>query len=104
LELTEEEKKRHAEIGREYNRQMFIRRNQEDKDLTNKIWLQQEAIRALPPTLRAHAQTIDNSDPPSDRPWPLFDTPPIKDFDYRQYIEEETEEVEEVQAKAGVKV
>jgi hypothetical protein len=81
------EMEEHNRIGREYHRQYTIRQNKMDHDLTNKIWLQQEAIRALPPSLQEHAMTIDNTPPPSDRPWPYYETPPIKGFSIHKYVE-----------------
>jgi hypothetical protein len=60
-----------------------------EKDLTDKIWLQHEAVKALPERLRAHALEIDETPPPSDRPWPLFATPPIKGFDPSLYMDKE---------------
>jgi hypothetical protein len=50
--FTEEELKEHERIGKEYYRQSTIENNKFEKDLANKIWLQQEAIRALPEELR----------------------------------------------------
>ena len=87
VSFTPEELEDHNRIGREYQRQSTIRQNQMDYDLTNKIWLQQEAIRALPPNLRELAMMIDDSSPPSDRPWPFYETPPIKGFSIHEYVE-----------------
>lgn len=84
--FTEEQQAEHKRIGREYQQQMMKRRNKTDKDLATKIWLQQEAIRALPEDLRAQAVIIDETPPPSDRPWPVYATPPIKGFDPRKYM------------------
>lgn len=86
LEFSEEELAEHARVGLEYNRQTTIRVNKQGNDLSTKIWLQQEAMRALPPELRTHAETIDETPPPSDRPWPIWMTPPIKGFNPRDYM------------------
>ena len=63
-----------------------------EQDLTNKIWLQQEALAALPAPLQEKALIIDESPPPRDRPWPAFQTPPIKDFKYSDYFKDEDDE------------
>lgn len=86
IPFTEEEKAEHFQIGREYSRQIRIRDNQEKKDLATKIWLQQEAMLALPPDLRSHAEVIDETPPPRGRPWPIWQTPPIKGFNVQDYI------------------
>ena len=85
IDFTEEELSNHARIGKEYQRQSTIRNNQMEKDLTTKIWLQQDALAALPESLRGHALIVDEKPPPPDRPWPFFATPPIKDFDPHAY-------------------
>lgn len=85
IEYTAEELNAQKAIGREYSRQIRIRTNQEHKDYANKIWLQQEAMRALPDELRAAAEEIDETPPPVGRPWPVWMTPPIKGFDVKQY-------------------
>jgi hypothetical protein len=85
LEWTDEEKLEHARIGKEYNRQTTLRDNQLNKDLTNKIWLQQEAIRALPAEYKEKALEIDESYP-IDRPMPTFMTPPIPGFNPNKFM------------------
>jgi hypothetical protein len=84
--FTEEELKEHERIGKEYYRQSTIENNKFEKDLANKIWLQQEAIRALPEELRKATQIIDDTPPPPNRPWALYHTPPIKGFNLNDYI------------------
>lgn len=79
-------------IGREYQRQMSILNNFREKDITTKIYLQQEALKALPADLRVHAEVIDDTPPPEDRPLPLFDTPPIKNFDVLEYLKDDANE------------
>eukprot|EP01031_Cornospumella_fuschlensis_P031408 gene31407-37966_t len=86
LPYSEAELAEHKKIADEYNRQYFIRDNQIQKDLTDKLWLMQEAIRALPEHLRAHATTIDTT-PAPERTMPFWDTPPIQDFDIRKYVQ-----------------
>jgi hypothetical protein len=56
-----------------------------DKDIADKIWLQQEAMRSLSGDLLAAASIIDDSPPPPDRPWAVWQTPPIKGFNIRDY-------------------
>lgn len=90
--FSEEELAEHNRIGREYHRQYLSRKNKMDHDLTNKIWLQQEAIRALPADLREQALVIDWTPPPSDRPWPYYETPPIKGFSVQKFLEGESGE------------
>eukprot|EP00604_Paraphysomonas_vestita_P001040 CAMPEP_0174822344 /NCGR_PEP_ID=MMETSP1107-20130205/15162_1 /TAXON_ID=36770 /ORGANISM="Paraphysomonas vestita, Strain GFlagA" /LENGTH=148 /DNA_ID=CAMNT_0016041001 /DNA_START=142 /DNA_END=588 /DNA_ORIENTATION=- len=68
----------HLRIGKEYNRQMFIQHNQMVKDLTLKIYLQQDALKALPPDLAKLAAIPDHTPPPRLRPYPLWETPPIE--------------------------
>ena len=106
-QFSEEQLAEHAKIALTYQRKMTELNNKLNKDLTNKIWLQQEALRALPENLRLKAEIIDEATPPPDRPWPMWATPPIKDFDARQYTGknkdgEEEEDDEEVGAGAGV--
>lgn len=91
IRFSEEEQAEHERIATEFNRQSRIRSNQIDKDLADKIWLQQEALRALPAHLVAHAKSLDSPAPPSDRPWPFYDTPPIKGFNIKDYEGDESE-------------
>jgi Mitochondrial ribosomal protein L28 len=85
-EFSAEELAEHSRIAKEYARQSMKRHNQQEKDLTTKIWLQQEAMRAMSPELRAQAEIIDDTPPPPDRPWPIWLTPPIKGFNPRDYL------------------
>lgn len=62
------------------------------KDLTTKIYLQQAALAALPEKFVKAARFIDETAPPKGRPFPYFETPPIKDFDFRKYIAKEADE------------
>ena len=74
---------------------MMIRHNRLNKDIANKIWLQQEAIRAMTPELREHAIIIDETPPPPDRPWPVWMTPPIKGFNPRDYMGNKDDDLDE---------
>jgi hypothetical protein len=76
----------HAAIAKEYTRQSAARHRRLEKDVTNKIYLQQAAIHALPDSLRALAEIIDETPPPPERPWPVWATPPIKGFNARDYM------------------
>jgi hypothetical protein len=82
----------HARIGREYNRQMFIQHNQQVKDLTLKIYLQQDALAALPPHLLELASVIDETPPPRNRPYPIWQTPPVPGLSLVDPDGEENEE------------
>ena len=84
--MTDEEKELCIKVGLNYQRQSMIRHNKQLKDLSTKCWLQQEALQALPATLRATAEIPDDSYLPSDRPFPFYDTPPIKGFNINDYI------------------
>lgn len=94
LELTEAEKVEHTRIAQEFTRQSQIRHNKYEKDLTNKIYLQQEALNALPEQLKIAASQIDHEPPPPDRPMAVWATPPIKGFDVRDYVGKNSEEDE----------
>ena len=93
---------KHAAIGKEYNKQTTILNNKRDKDLQTKIYLMQEAmecVKNLPSTnktglneLYTKALIIDRNPPPVDRPFPMWDTPPIKDFDVKEYLKKEAAE------------
>lgn len=88
VQFTDEEMKEHFKIGREYNRQSTIRHNKLQKDLSTKIWLQHEALAAMPEHLRIEALICDETPAPDDRVMPIFDTPPIKDFDASLYMKD----------------
>jgi hypothetical protein len=88
LKFTPEELVEHSRIAREYQRQSTIVHNQLQKDMTDKIWMQQEAMRSLPEHLRAAALICDETPPPEDRPWPIWDTPPIAGFNPQDYLDD----------------
>ena len=101
--FTEEELKEHERIAKEYQRQMSIRHNTLEKDLSTKIWLQQEALRSIPPELYEHATLVDDTPPPANRPWPFFATPPIEGFDPKEYIKSEEEKMMKMKARKELK-
>jgi hypothetical protein len=76
----------HFRIGREYNRQKLFQYRRREYDLSTKIWLMHEALRAMPENLRAAAEVIDETPPPADQPVPRFHTPPIPDFEFEKYM------------------
>jgi len=45
--------------------------------------------------LRTHAELIDDTPPPPDRPWPIYDTPPIPGFNVREISGEKKADQEE---------
>lgn len=101
LDWSEEEEKEHYRIGRTYNINSFVRHQRLSKDLADKIWLMQEAVRSLPPTLEAAAREIDDTPPPKDRPWATWSTPPIKGFDSSPYIDAEEDDDEDEDMMKG---
>ena len=50
---------------------MQMIRNRDDKDITTKIYMQQEALNSMPENseMLMNALEIDDTPPPSDRPW-----------------------------------
>lgn len=83
--FTAEEKAENFRIGVQYNRESFKKHNKESKDFANKSWLQREAIESMRPDLRANAVKVDRTKAPADRPWPHWDTPPIKGFKMQDF-------------------
>lgn len=94
LDFTDDEKKEHERIAKEYAKQNQIRHNKFEKDLTTKIYLQNDALNALPTHLQIAASVIDHEPPPSDRPMAVWATPPIKGFNVRDYVGKSNEEDE----------
>lgn len=84
-EFTPEEKEHHKEIARRYIKEARNRDNKTNKDIADKIWMQQEAMRSLTGPLLEAASVIDDTPPPPDRPWAIWQTPPIKNFDINAY-------------------
>ena len=95
IEWSLEEQKEHFRIGRTFNVQSFRRHQRLAKDTSDKIWLMQEALRALPTKLQDAARVIDEEPPPSDRPWAMWSTPPIKGFDDTPYAKAEDGDTDE---------
>ncbi|RLN64945.1 hypothetical protein BBJ29_003704 [Phytophthora kernoviae] len=87
-EWTEEEKQRHQEIGRVFNRMTSIEHNHLMRDLQTKIDLKWEAINALPAELQAEAMEIDEAPVPGGLTMATW-TPPIPGF--RRYTDEEAD-------------
>lgn len=83
--FTAAEKADNFRIGKQYNIQSFRKHNKESQDFANKKWLQTEALASMRPDLRANANKVDRTKPPADRPWPHWDTPPIKGFKMQDY-------------------
>jgi hypothetical protein len=54
-DFSEEELIEHSRIGKEFQKKSIYKRQMLEKDLSNKIWLQQEAIRSMPESFRAAA-------------------------------------------------
>jgi len=99
LDFSDDEKEEHKRIGREYNRQTSIRDALINKDLSTKIWLQQAAIEAIPTQkLLDDALIIDEDPPPADRQYPIYDTPPIPDFNIADYdgSNEKQDEIDDI--------
>ena len=90
--FTAEEEVEHARIAKEFQRQSSIRHNALERDVSTKIWLQQDALLAIPDHLYEEACKIDDTPPPPNRPWPLFDTPPIEGFNAKDYIKSGNED------------
>ena len=76
----------HKRIAEEYNKESFRRKNKYDKELSLKVWLQNEALDALPENLKEHANTLDDSPMPLNRPYPMWHTPPIKGFKVSDFV------------------
>lgn len=95
LPYSDEEKAEFDRIRTEYNRQTTIQDNKFKKDIATKMWLQQEAIKALPEQYREAAEDIDTSKPPRDRPWPMFNTPPVENAESIVDVDDEGDDDEE---------
>lgn len=85
--ITEEEKIRRYNIGRNYVIGRFREHNKIDHDITCKIKMKQHAIKMLPKNskIREEALKISNEMPPPWRNIPVW-TPPIPDFDPSKFI------------------
>jgi hypothetical protein len=100
--FSEVELAEHSRIAKEYNRQMFIYDNQMKKDLSIKIWLQQEALRSLPVDLRNLAEVVDETPPPKNRPYPMWLTPPVPGLELENPDEDDNEDEEILLAKGDL--
>lgn len=91
--ISDEEKARRAEIGRNYVIGRFKQHNRMDHDLSCKIKLKKHAIRMLPRNskLREEAMKFSDEQPPAQRNIPVW-TPPIPGFDPTLYSSQEDEE------------
>ena len=96
LTFPPEELKNNERIARKYQSEFSKEFFKLQRDLADKTWLMQEAMRALPDHLRAHAETIDETPPPDDRPFPVWDTPPIKGFNVQDYLQKEKTQEQEI--------
>jgi hypothetical protein len=85
--ISEEEKARRHEIGRNYNIGRFRFHNQVHQDLTHKIHLKKHAIKMLPRDSKIKEEALKDNDeaPPPWRRIPVW-TPPIANFDATQYM------------------
>jgi hypothetical protein len=86
LGFDEETLARHERIGALHAKKSAERSHDMIQDLTDKIWYQQDAIYALPQHLFEKAMEIDETPPPSDRPFPIWETPPIPGFQYSDVV------------------
>jgi hypothetical protein len=84
--ISEEEKARRYEVGRNYVKGMFRENNIIDHDLTCKIKLKKHAMKMLPKDskIRVDAYTITDDAPPYWRRIPTW-TPPIPGFDISKF-------------------
>jgi hypothetical protein len=90
--ISEEEKARRHEIGRNYNIGRFRFHNQVHQDLTNKIHLKKHAIKMLPRNSKIKEEALkeNTESPPPWRPIPAW-TPPIPNFDISKYMAKDDE-------------
>lgn len=89
--ISQEEKARRHEIGRNYGIGRFKQHNEIEHDLACKIQMKKHAVKMLPrdSKLKEAAMKVDSDDtdePPLWRNLAMW-TPPIKDFDPSQFIE-----------------
>lgn len=91
---TPEEQAHRRQVLRTANTESRKAHQKVERDLTNKIYLQQEAIKALPVEMQADAKMIDQTPYPMDRPWPRWDTPPIPGFNPLDYADKKKDSEE----------
>ncbi|KAL3926777.1 MAG: hypothetical protein SGBAC_013339 [Bacillariaceae sp.] len=82
----EEETARREKILKNYTIGKFKQHNQENHDLACKLKMKKHAMKMLPKDseLKRKAMEIDDEGPPRWRNIPLW-TPPIKDFNFKDY-------------------
>lgn len=89
-EISQEEKTRRYDIGRNYVIGRFQQHNELHHDLTCKIHLKRHAVKMLPRNskVKEEAMKIDNSGPP---PWRHIArwTPPIPGFDPTPFLDKD---------------
>lgn len=66
--------------------------NKRDKDLQTKLYLMHDAINSLPEYLKEKAMIVDRVPPPKDRPYPGWETPPMKEFNIKDQLKKEASE------------
>lgn len=95
--ISEEEKARRHQVGRNYVIGCFQRNNRIQHDLTCKVRMKQHAVEMLPRNSFIREQALKESDryPPEDRNMPKW-TPPIPGFNPDKYIEQLDPEIVEV--------
>jgi len=88
--ISDDEKARRHEIGRNYVIGRFRQHNELDHDLTCKLHMKQHAIKMLPRNskIREEALTVTMDGPPAWRHPPSW-TPPIPDFDPSRFVEKD---------------
>jgi hypothetical protein len=92
--ISEEEKLRRMEIGRNHVIGRFRRHNDIDHDLSCKLHLKKHAIKMFPrgnQKLKEEALAISDEMPPSWRHMPVW-TAPIEGFDRSKLVDKEEEE------------
>ena len=105
--VSHEEQQRRCQIGRNYVIGRFQQHNDIDHDLTCKIHMKQHALKMIPKHYKAQAMSLeyepvidddgtdtmkwDNGYPPSWRHIPVW-TPPIPNFDPRQFVPRDEED------------
>lgn len=87
IRVSDEELVERARIAKEYSRQCMIRHNRWNKDIAEKIWFQQYAVKKIPQEYLAACLKIDNSVPPPNRPYPSRDEIPLFELgDVEKYL------------------
>ena len=101
----EEVRKQNAVIGAKFNSKMSQSRAIQDNDLSTKLFLRKEAIKALPEELLKQLEDFHNSPaydeavPPAQREYPIWLTVPVPNFDVTPLLKSAKAEEEEEAAK-----